>query len=246
VDRVQNEARTQRWQTLRDQFVIAYPDLKDSAEAVCQQQLAAAEIYLAEHRQEITAYIEALDRFLASRKTNPRTAFQKNRDWDEMRSLRSEAKVWLAELDTREEAYKAALWNLARGRDTPTVDPFDTRWDPMNWSRLDLMRVLLPWGLAAIGLCLMLGLLTRPAALAGGLFMLMVLLSQPSYPGVVPPDPPQMGHALLVNKDFVEMLALFLLTTTAVGHWGGLDFFFDRFVTAPLASLVFRRSKKEG
>ena len=32
------------------------------------------------------------------------------------------------------------------------------------------------------------------------------------------------GHALLINKDFIEMLALVTIATTAVGRWGGLDF----------------------
>ncbi len=52
----------------------------------------------------------------------------------------------------------------------------------------------------------------------------------------MPPDPPQLGHALLVNKDFVEMIALFLLATTAVGRWGGLDYFLDNSSSDPLLS----------
>jgi uncharacterized membrane protein YphA (DoxX/SURF4 family) len=76
----------------------------------------------------------------------------------------------------------------------------------------------------------MLGLFTRPAALAGGCFMLSVVLTQPAWPTVYPPDPPVVGHALLVNKDFVEMIALFALAATAVGRWGGLDYFVENYL----------------
>jgi uncharacterized membrane protein YphA (DoxX/SURF4 family) len=87
------------------------------------------------------------------------------------------------------------------------------------------MAGLLTWTLAAIGLCLMLGLFTRPAALLGAGFLVFVVLSQPSYPGVYPLDPPQMGHALFVNKDFVELTALLVIASTSLGRWTGLDYF---------------------
>jgi hypothetical protein len=60
-----------------------------------------------------------------------------------------------------------------------------------------------------------------------------VVLSQPSYPGVYPLDPPQMGHALLVNKDFVEMIALLVIASTLIGRWTGLDFFVYNFLIRP-------------
>ena len=81
------------------------------------------------------------------------------------------------------------------------------------------------YALLGIGICLLLGLFTRLSALAGAGFMLFVVLSQPSYPGVYPLDPPQLGHALLVNKDFVEMIALLVIASTRLGRWTGLDFF---------------------
>jgi uncharacterized membrane protein YphA (DoxX/SURF4 family) len=233
VQRVENEARTRRWQALRDRLVALDGDLNDAAEKVFQEQLAAAEMYLAENWEQIQAHFAALDRFEAERKTSPRTAFQSKRNWDEMRKLRGEAKVWLAALDEREEAYKTALVRLA-GESSPA--PFALGWNPFAWPRMEQICFALRWGLTAIGLCLVLGLVTRPAALAGGLFMLAVVMSQPSFPGVVPADPPQLGHALLINKDFIEMLALWLLASTAVGRWGGLDWFVHHFITEPFLS----------
>jgi uncharacterized membrane protein YphA (DoxX/SURF4 family) len=246
ADRVQNEARTRRWEAIRDRFVAAYDDLSEPAEKVFQEQLAAAEMYLADNWEDIQAHFAALDRFEEARKSSPRTAFQAKRDWDEMRKLRSEAKKWLSALDEREDAYKAALAALPSEEQVRPRDPLaPSSWNPFAWTRMEQIRFAITWGLTAIGLCLMLGLATRPAALGGGLFMLFVVMSQPSFPGVVPPDPPQLGHALLVNKDFVEMVALFLLASTAAGRWGGLDWFVHHFITEPFLSKSVGRSGKE-
>ena len=107
----------------------------------------------------------------------------------------------------------------------------------MTWKRIEQLAFLLTWSLFGIGLCLMLGLFTRPAALAGAGFMLFVVMSQPSYPGVYPLDPPQLGHALLVNKDFVEMIALLVIASTSLGRWTGLDFFIHNFLIKPFLLL---------
>jgi hypothetical protein len=59
-------------------------------------------------------------------------------------------------------------------------------------------------------------------------------LTQPPWPTIYPPAPGPVGHALLVNKDFIEMVALFLLATTAVGRWGGLDYFLHHWFVRPI------------
>src|SRR5262249_33781145 len=73
-----------------------------------------------------------------------------------------------------------------------------------------------------VGFCLLVGLLTRPAALFGALFLLMFYLAMPPLPWV--PDNPRVeGHYLFVNKNIVEMLALLTLATVPSGRWLGLD-----------------------
>ena len=41
------------------------------------------------------------------------------------------------------------------------------------------------------------------------------------------------GHALIVDKNFVEMVAMLMLATTAVGRWGGLDYFLYHWIGRP-------------
>jgi uncharacterized membrane protein YphA (DoxX/SURF4 family) len=112
---------------------------------------------------------------------------------------------------------------LAADRDP--AGPFRRSSNFFQWPRTEQMAFLMTYVFLAIGACLMLGLFTRPAALGGAAFMLFVVLCQPSFPGVYPTDPPQLGHALLVNKDFIEMIALLVIASTSMGRWTGMDYF---------------------
>ncbi len=66
----------------------------------------------------------------------------------------------------------------------------------------------------SVGILLILGLLVRVAAVAAGLFLVSVVLSQmPGYPGSQP-----------TYFQAVECLALFVLAATDAGRFAGLDF----------------------
>lgn len=92
----------------------------------------------------------------------------------------------------------------------------------MEWTVLDLSDWFVKYGLLVVGLCLLLGLLTRTACVAGAAYLLMFFLAMPPMLGW--PDPPRAeGHYLLINKNIIEMLALLTLATTRSGYWAGLD-----------------------
>ncbi len=195
-------------------------------DALLERYASSARQYVADHAEEILAHFESRQRFENSRGRN-RAFYQRQRDWDRERELRREVQAWLAELDTLGRQFQQAVQSVldpeqkARG---PAVSP----WNPWHWSRLKWLNFAVTYGLTAIGLCLILGFFTRLAALGGAAFMAFVVMTQPAWPGLYPPDPPVVGHALLVNKDFVEMLALLVIATTATGRWAGLDFFVHR------------------
>jgi uncharacterized membrane protein YphA (DoxX/SURF4 family) len=73
---------------------------------------------------------------------------------------------------------------------------------------------VIPYFDLAVGLCLILGLFTRPAAIAGGLFLLSVCLSQ--WPGAV--------GAVSIEYQAIEMLSLFALAAIGAGQFAGFDF----------------------
>jgi uncharacterized membrane protein YphA (DoxX/SURF4 family) len=112
--------------------------------------------------------------------------------------------------------------------DRDPAGPFRRSSNIFQWQRIEQMSFMMTYIFLAIGACLMLGLFTRLSALGGAAFMLFVVLCQPSYPGVYPTDPPQLGHALLVNKDFIEMIALLVIASTRLGCWTGMDFFLSK------------------
>ena len=75
------------------------------------------------------------------------------------------------------------------------------------------MDRIIPYFDAAIGVCLIIGLFTRTAAVLGGLFLLSVCLAQwPGYPGSAP-----------IYYQVVEMLALFTVAANGAGKWMSVD-----------------------
>ncbi len=77
------------------------------------------------------------------------------------------------------------------------------------------------WGLTVFGLLLILGLFTRVSALGGAALLTLFYLAMPPWPGVQ--EIPSIEHNLIVNKVFVEMLALLAIAALPSGKWFGLD-----------------------
>ena len=66
------------------------------------------------------------------------------------------------------------------------------------------------WGLALIGLSLIVGLFTRYSSLAGVALLLLYYLSHPAFPGIeyiFPSD----GSYFIINKTLVELFAMLVL-----------------------------------
>jgi uncharacterized membrane protein YphA (DoxX/SURF4 family) len=211
------------WTDLDRQVVQKYhlsSEQKESLQSVHQTYAAALDNYLKENLDDIRAYFGSLDRFAAAGKAgNNGAEHQLKRRWDGRLELRSEVGGWLSELDAMGESYRQAVWSLLSDAQRKMGDL------PRAWTRTDLLNYAVKYALTAIGLCLVLGFCTRLAALGGAGFLISVLLTQPPWPTIYPPAPEVVGHALLVDKNFVEMIAALVLATTAVGRWGGLDCF---------------------
>jgi uncharacterized membrane protein YphA (DoxX/SURF4 family) len=106
---------------------------------------------------------------------------------------------------------------------TQTAEPLKAADDaPRPWTQLDLINVATTYGLIAIGGCLILGFMTPLAALGAAVFLGMIYLSMPPWPGL-PPNPRAEGHYFIVSKNLVELIACLVLATTPSGHWIGLD-----------------------
>jgi uncharacterized membrane protein YphA (DoxX/SURF4 family) len=91
-----------------------------------------------------------------------------------------------------------------------------------SWKMLDWSDFLVKWGITAVGVCLLLGFLTRTACVVGAGLLLMFFLAMPPLPDW-PESPRAEGHYLFINKNIIEMLALLTLATTRSGRWAGID-----------------------
>lgn len=102
---------------------------------------------------------------------------------------------------------------------------------PGEESQTRLIDLANMWGLTLVGACLMLGLLTRFAALGGVGLLALYYFAMPPFLGY-PQSPMLEGHYLIVNKNFIEAIALLVIATSRVGRWGGLDAYLGAWVDA--------------
>lgn len=125
-------------------------------------------------------------------------------------------KTWTAELD----ALLFEMKSEPKGWLAAKLDPFLDR---------DFIDNVTMWGLALGGACLLLGLFSRVAAVGSIVFLAMIYLSWPPWPGVAA-NPASPGHYLIVNPILIEMLALFVMVWIPTGRWAGLDALLHRMV----------------
>jgi thiosulfate dehydrogenase (quinone) large subunit len=90
---------------------------------------------------------------------------------------------------------------------------------PDQLANADLVTM---WGLTIVGACLILGLFTRLASLAGLGFILLFYLAAPPLIGYFYAIPSE-GSYLIVNKNLVELAALVVILLTGSGRFAGLD-----------------------
>lgn len=236
------------WKELLDRSVTYYNlqnEQKADAEKIYNQYVKGLETYLAENFDAIQGYFRSLEEFERERRAgNNGAEFQQARLWDRQQQLRAEVNGWLSRIDQMGEDYQRDLWNKLqpdqrdKGPLTMAAIGPDRLPVPIPYVRGfgDLVDKAVTYGLAAIGLCLFLGLFTRLASLGGAVFLAFVLMTQPPWPTIYPPFPEVVGHAMVVDKNFVEMVALLLLATTAAGRFAGLDYFIHRWFVQPLFS----------
>lgn len=99
-----------------------------------------------------------------------------------------------------------------------------SEWILSNANLLATVDFLNTWGLVAIGLGLVFGFLFKPAAIIGSILIFIYYLSVPpmvGYEYTLPSD----GSNLVINRTFIEAVALFGLALFPTNKIFGLDFF---------------------
>jgi thiosulfate dehydrogenase (quinone) large subunit len=93
-----------------------------------------------------------------------------------------------------------------------------------NPAMLEKVNLMTMWGLVAIGLGLIVGCLTRTAAVSGILIILLIYLCNPPFVGYFYSIPME-GSYLVVNKNLVEAAGLLVVAMTNTGVVAGIDRF---------------------
>jgi len=91
---------------------------------------------------------------------------------------------------------------------------------------LSVVDSLNGWSLVAIGLALILGLFTRPAAFAGAALLGLYYLFNLPLIGMAPTVPME-GSYLIVNKNLIEAVTLLLIGVSPGARLFGIDMLFE-------------------
>jgi uncharacterized membrane protein YphA (DoxX/SURF4 family) len=140
---------------------------------------------------------------------------------EEVNLMRAEL---LSDLDKQTAAMQTALAGVltAEQKAKGPVPPAPATGLIWGRTRLEWADWITRWGLTVSGLCLMLGLFTRLACVAGAALLALFYISYPALPWV--PEPPRSeGFYIFINKNIIELVALLALATTRSGRWVGLD-----------------------
>lgn len=182
---------------------------------------------IVEERMGDVAHYQALLERYDANLAKAKTAYQWDhlgRQWGEIQQLR---KQLIGPVQALEAELKTAATELL-SEEQLAAGPVP---EPMTAIRSINLQTM--WGLTIIGGLLVAGLFTRLAAVAGAGLLSMFYLAAPPWPGT----PPEVGieHNFIVNKVFIEVVALLAFASLPTGRWFGVDALF--------AALFRRRTK---
>jgi thiosulfate dehydrogenase [quinone] large subunit len=103
-----------------------------------------------------------------------------------------------------------------------------SKWIVSHPGVLNAVDFLNTWGLIAIGLGLILGLFTKPAAISGAILLFIYYLNNPPLIGLEYSVPTE-GNYLIISKTLIESVALVLLAVFPSGSFAGLDMLVQQF-----------------
>jgi uncharacterized membrane protein YphA (DoxX/SURF4 family) len=214
----------QDWAGDRGRFVAFYEvdsDQQKEADKVLEEYQELVRSWGAAHKTELETHVHQWRRMEAAGATSGASdvPFKKQRGAQSRGALAGEAASWKSELAGLERGYHNALNRLL------TDVQRERGLMPRPTTSIDRVDTVMTYGILGIGALLLLGLFTRTACLAGAVFLLSVVMTQPFWVSAAQPT----------FNQFVEMFALLTLSTTRVGRWGGLDFF--------VHTLIFGRAR---
>jgi uncharacterized membrane protein YphA (DoxX/SURF4 family) len=193
--------------------LAAFKQQAKEAESIYQRRQGQLKHFFQSNRTDIDEYLRELA-WLEDMKRDTATGavpFQEERIASREAEVRAKARTLVANLEQLNQSLERDYFNLAT--------PEQRRGGVIRLSGSDSAWVdtTVKWLVLLVGACLILGLFTRPAAVAGSLFLASVL--------AVSGWPFWSGENEEAMKVAVELFALLTLAAVGAGRFAGLDFF---------------------
>jgi uncharacterized membrane protein YphA (DoxX/SURF4 family) len=214
------------WQALVDE-ARAVQGLTDDQKRAMTAALAAREQQLADYlsgeADAIADYRHELWRLenLESAPEADGLPFQEQRIAKKAAETSGKPRVWVSQVAEFEQGLKHDVRSVAAAAEGGTESEVsagvnDALVSP-DESWLQFINVAVTAVTIGVGVCLLVGLLTRVSAVVGALFLLSVVAAQP----------PWVADAAPTINQCVELAAMLVLAGTGAGRWLGLDYFLD-------------------
>jgi uncharacterized membrane protein YphA (DoxX/SURF4 family) len=195
------------------------PAQREKAQKALAQTQAEADAWFEdrENLEKIKLYRNDLEQVRQREVQGPKMSFEQERLQEDRKELEQTRRGLVAPIVAWSGALHESWQKLATPEQRQRAGAL-----PPPETTLERVNQITTYGLMAVGLCLMLGLLSRLAALGAAGYLLLFYLSMPPWPGL-PASPMAEGHYLYVNKNLIEMFACLALAATPTGSWIGLD-----------------------
>lgn len=214
--RLDRKATKDAWQAYANRVARHFgfdQQQQQRADNVRKQWLARLDQFFSDNGEEIKEYFLQVQRVVDAKtdKTMRDVPFQRVRITSKEAELRATLGGFTSQLKSIAQQYQRDLHAIANAQQRQRGD---LAIPDVSRSYLD---TIVKFFITGVGVCLILGLLTRTASLAGAAFLLSVIATQPPWVA---------GSAtIFFYYQMVELLALLLLAAIGAGRFAGLDFF---------------------
>ncbi len=193
---------------------------REQAEAIYKKYELYLADFLAEEALAIEAYQHDLWRLEQAKQVpgSDEVPFEVARVAAQQAEVDRAPNKWVAQVKSFDESFSDELRGLltTAEQDSGMQKQVDAAVTNPEAKSLARMNVLVTCVVTGVGICLLLGLFTRVAAVVGALFLLSVMATQPPWvPG---------AYTLVFYYQLVEFAACLFLAAVGAGQWAGLDF----------------------
>jgi uncharacterized membrane protein YphA (DoxX/SURF4 family) len=185
---------------------------KIKAKLTMQRAVAGLRGYLADIGNDYAEHIREGQRLDRVERDDPTADVNYRSTWLEKETAKQDVQLsgWLAKAEDLWNKYERDINSIATHDQMTSAGYFE-----LPRASASFVDTVIPWFTFIVGVLLVLGLLTRAAAVGGSVFLFSVISTQP----------PWEYAAADTNYQIIVLCALAVIAAVGAGRWGGLDYF---------------------